>query len=254
VEGGELTAVLIHGNADTPGVWNRLRAQLTALETLALALPGIGSAPLPQGFECTRWEYADWIVAQLEDLGEPVDVVGHDIGAVFLHGVVLSRPDLIRTWTFGSAACFDDFVWHRQARIWQTTRLGEESRLAWNAATEKERIEVLRAGTAPQEWAEQIVRHWSDEMFHCSLAAYRSMPFTGDWELVGDRSYPPGLVIWGEDDPYQDWRFGERLAAQVGARFELFRDCGHWWQIERPHEVAEALRDRWEDPEPSGAT
>jgi pimeloyl-ACP methyl ester carboxylesterase len=81
-----MTVVLVHGNPDTPEVWNRLRAQLPGIETLALALPGFGSAPLPEGFGCTRWEYADWIVAELERFDEPVDVVGHDIGAVFLHG------------------------------------------------------------------------------------------------------------------------------------------------------------------------
>ena len=241
-----MTVVLVHGNADIPEVWDRLRAQLSEVETVALPLPGLSSAPLPRGFACTRWDYAEWIAGELERMGGPLDVVGHDIGAVFLHGVVLTRPELVRSWAFGSAACFADFVWHRQARIWQTTRLGEESRAAWNAATDEQKIEVLTAGTAPQEWAEQIVRHWDDDMFRCALAAYRSMPFTGDWELVADRSHPPGLVLWGDHDPYQDWHFGERLAAQVGARFELFRACGHWWQIERPGEAAAALRDLWQ--------
>jgi pimeloyl-ACP methyl ester carboxylesterase len=249
-----MPVVLVHGNADTAEVWDPLRALLSDVETRALALPGIGGAPLPEGFDCTRWDYAEWLVAELERLDGPADVVGHDVGAVFLHGVVLNRPDLIRSWAFGSAACFEDFVWHPQARIWQTTRLGEESRSAWNAASEQERIDVLKAGTAPQEWAEQIVRHWDDEMFRCTLAAYRSMPFTGDWELAGDCDHPPGLVLWGENDPYQDWEFGERLASQVGARLELFRDCGHWWQIERPDEAAAALRDFWGTAAASDAT
>jgi pimeloyl-ACP methyl ester carboxylesterase len=249
-----MTVVLVHGNPDSPRVWDRLLAELPDVETLAPALPGFASAPLPDGFECTRWEYADWIIGELERLDGPADVVGHDIGALILHGVVLRRPDLIRSWAFGSGACFDDFVWHPQGRIWQTTRLGEESRAAWNAATEQQRIEVLTAGTAPREWAEHIARQWDDDTFHCGLAVYRSMTFTGDWELVAERRHPPGLVIWGEGDPYQDWRFGERLAAQVGAHFELFRDCGHWWQIERPHEAAAALRDLWQRAAANGGS
>jgi pimeloyl-ACP methyl ester carboxylesterase len=52
----------------------------------------------------------------------------------------------------------------------------------------------------------------------------------------------PGLVLWGQNDPYAAVEFGARLAARTGARFVSFEGCGHWWQLERPDEVAQELR------------
>ena len=46
------------------------------------------------GFDCTAvsttWE---WLTAELEALGEPVDLVGHDVGASGVVSVAMARPD-----------------------------------------------------------------------------------------------------------------------------------------------------------------
>jgi pimeloyl-ACP methyl ester carboxylesterase len=68
---------------------------------VALSLPGFGSAR-PAGFGATMDEYAGWLAAQLERLGAPVDLVGHD-------------------WGGGSG-------WHDFARIWQAPQAGEDFR------------------------------------------------------------------------------------------------------------------------------
>jgi pimeloyl-ACP methyl ester carboxylesterase len=44
-------------------------------------------------------------------------------------------------------------------------------------------------------------------------------------------------VLWGRDDDYQAAEFGRIAAAASGARFHELA-CGHWWQVERPDEVA----------------
>ena len=55
----------------------------------------------------------------------------------------------------------------------------------------------------------------------------------------------PGLVLWGEKDPFAAVRFGKRLAERTRARFVSFTDCSHWWQLERPAEVAAELSRHW---------
>jgi len=70
-------AKFVHGVADTYHVWDQVRHQLPQKETVALALPGFGS-PLPEGFTATKEDYVNWIIAQLEQQSEPVDLVGHD--------------------------------------------------------------------------------------------------------------------------------------------------------------------------------
>ena len=67
-----MTVVLVHGNPETPAVWDlmadRLREQGQG-EPVRLAPPGFG-APLPAGFKPTPQTYRDWLTGQLEAIGE----------------------------------------------------------------------------------------------------------------------------------------------------------------------------------------
>lgn len=87
---GAMTAVFVHGVPETPAVWHGLLAALDRPDTVALSLPGFDSAR-PAGFGATMEEYAGWLVAQLERLGDPVDLVGHDWGGGFVVRVVSTR-------------------------------------------------------------------------------------------------------------------------------------------------------------------
>jgi pimeloyl-ACP methyl ester carboxylesterase len=52
----------------------------------------------------------------------------------------------------------------------------------------------------------------------------------------------PSLVIWGESDGIVTQDFGQKLCRSLpNARFEAIRQAGHYPQIERPDEVADAI-------------
>jgi pimeloyl-ACP methyl ester carboxylesterase len=87
-----MTAVFVHGVPETPAVWHGLLAALDRPDTTALSLPGFDSAR-PARFGATMDEYAGWLVAQLERLGDPVDLVGHDWGG----GLVAPAPRQMRS-------------------------------------------------------------------------------------------------------------------------------------------------------------
>src|SRR5437868_429856 len=56
------------------------------------------------------------------------------------------------------------------------------------------------------------------------------------------RVRPPTLVIWGENDGIVAPDYGRQLCRSLpNARFETVRQAGHYPQIERPDEVAEAI-------------
>ncbi len=91
------------------------------------ALPGF-TAPLPAGFPATKEAYADWAVGQAEALFAahgPIDIVGHDWGALIAQRAAMLRPDLIRSWAISNAVIDPDYRGHRLARIWNTPVLGE---------------------------------------------------------------------------------------------------------------------------------
>lgn len=66
-----------------------------------------------------------------------------------------------------------------------------------------------------------------------------------EWEDDLRHISAPGLVLWGEKDPYASVEPGARLAERTRARFVSFPGCSHWWQLERPAEVAAELERLW---------
>ena len=69
--------------------------------------------------------YADWIIAEIEQLDGPVDIVGHDWGCLLTQRVVSVRPDLFRSWVCGGGPVDTEYVWHDTAQAWQTPEVGE---------------------------------------------------------------------------------------------------------------------------------
>ena len=64
-------------------------------------------------------------------------------------------------------------------------------------------------------------------------------------EVVAAPGRPPGLAIWGADDPYVAPAFGKRLAERTGAKYTEFAGCSHWWPLQRPSETAALLEEHW---------
>ena len=119
-------AVLVHGNPETPALWDPLAGSLQR-DVVRLAPPGFG-APLPADFGATMPEYRDWLVGELERIGEPVDLVGHDWGGAHVVNVAMARPELLRSWVSDAIGVFEvDYVWHVLVQVWHHPGVGEAS-------------------------------------------------------------------------------------------------------------------------------
>ncbi|WP_246332890.1 alpha/beta fold hydrolase [Aureimonas mangrovi] len=120
-----MPAFFVHGAPDTHHVWDPIRDHLHDHDSVAVDLPGFGCS-VPPGFEATKEAYVTWLIARIAEIGEPVDIVGHDWGCVLSLRVASLRPDLIRSWAAGDGPLNADYVWHPLAKIFQTPGLGEE--------------------------------------------------------------------------------------------------------------------------------
>lgn len=241
--------MFVHGNPETAAVWEPLLAELGRDEAVCLSPPGFG-APLPDGFGATAGEYHRWLVAELERFGEPVDLVGHDLGGSHVVRVAMSRPDLLRSWASDVVGVFHPaYAWHHLATLWQTPGVGEADVARRFGASVAERAEALVGRGIPRAVAERIAPAQDADMGRAILAHYRSTAQPVMAEL--GRTLPaaaarPGLaIVAGADDLVGTDAQRHEAAEAAGARVDVLDGLGHWWMVQDPARAAEALTAFW---------
>ena len=238
--------VFVHGVPETSHLWNGVRDALGRKDTVAVALPGFGN-PRPAGFSATKEAYVDWLVAELEKLGEPVDLVGHDWGGGFTLRVASIRPDLLRSWVSDAAGLADvNFEWHEFAKIWQTPGAGEEFWKQQLALPVEERASTFEQFGVPQAKARDLASRIDQTMGDVILALYRSAVDVGkEWAPAVAKISKPGLVVLAELDPFLKVDRAEKAALASGAKIAKLEGLGHWWALQDPERGAKMLKDFW---------
>jgi pimeloyl-ACP methyl ester carboxylesterase len=247
--GPPMPAVLVHGNPETPAVWDPLVAELNRDDVVSLHLPGFGT-PTPAGFGATKEEYVEWLVGELEKIAEPVDLVGHDWGGGFVLRVACTRADLLRSWTSDVAGLLHpDYVWHDFAHLWQTPGAGEQWVTDTMAQPREERIALLQSVGVVGDAAATFTDAFDEEMGRCILTLYRSaaQPAMEEWGRDADAAADrPGLVVAPADDPFTGGTdLAREMAERMGARFARLDGLGHWWMLQDPARGARALEEFW---------
>jgi pimeloyl-ACP methyl ester carboxylesterase len=242
-----MPVVFVHGVPETAAIWTPLLAELGRADAMTLSPPGFG-APVPAGFTATSDDYLAWLVAEIESIEGPVDLIGHDWGGGHVQRLAARRPDLIRSWGTDIAGGADPgYVWHDLAQIWQTPGQGEESvRDLFEAPVEQQAAINVSLGMTP-EAAQACAEAAGPEMGRCILALYRSarQPAMTTWgrELeAADRR--PGLVINATTDPFVGGpQLAHRAAQRLGAQEAVLEGLGHWWMMQDPARGARVLAD-----------
>ena len=245
----QVTAVFVHGNPETAAVWRPLLTELGRDDLVTLSPPGFG-APVPTGFQGTCDEYLAWLVAELEAIGEPVDLVGHDWGATHALRLACERPDLIRSWCSDTAGAWaPDYAWHPVSRMFRTPGEGEAVISAWLGMSPAERTSIFQpAGVAPDVVVELAAAIDAD-MGSCILGVYRSADddALARWrERLPDATARPGLVMAVVGDGYGGTEAQHRwVAEQAGAQVAVLDELGHWWMLQDPAAGAAVLQEFW---------
>ncbi len=235
--------VFLHGVPETAALWDKVRAEFDE-ETVALSLPGFG-CPRPKGFGATKDDYVEWLVSELEKFDEPVDLVGHDWGALMTYRVATTRGELLRSWIADVAnGVHRDARWHRFARVWQTPGEGEAYFQAVRDAPLEAMAEAYEQFHLGHDDALTVARWCDDTMGTCILDLYRSaMPNVHhDWGSNFGPTSAPGLVLFAELDSFGEKRMSDEVAATFGTREVTLKGVGHWWALERPREAATVIR------------
>ncbi len=242
-----IPVVLVHGNPETPAVWAPVVERLGRPSVHTPNLPGFG-CPLPAGFDATKEAYVGWLVAEIERLGRPVHLVGHDWGGALTIRVAETRPDLLVSWCSDSVGLVNPaYVWHDLAQVWQTPGEGEENVAGMAAIDPDTAVAVFGPLGIPEAQARAFSEAFDDRMGAAVLALYRSaLPeLMAPWIAeAADARARPGLAVLATDDPYLgDLTIGEDAAATTGAEVALVDGLGHWWMLQDPDRAARLLQD-----------
>ena len=242
-----MTVVFVHGVPETTAVWDALLVELGRDDVVTLSPPGFG-APVPAGFEPTSDGYRDWLITQLESIGGPVDLIGHDWGAGHSLRATTARPDLVRKLVTDIAGTADPrYEWHEAAQVWQTPGEGEAFIQAAGTMPVADRVARLAAGGMTEAAARSCIDANGEAMGTCILALYRSavqpnMTLWGD-QFAEMSQRPDTLVVIAEDDHYTGGPDMARgVAQQWGASIAELEGVGHWWMMQDPAAGAAALQ------------
>lgn len=252
-------ALLLHGFPEGAESW---LPQLEALgqagrRAVAPDLRGYGGTDAPPGRDAylmaSLLDDADALIEALG--GGPVDLAGHDWGAVVGWQLTSQRPHRVRTWTALS-------VGHPQA-LADLMRAGDEDQhrrssyitlLNMPGKAEEvlgedggRRLRQMYAGVFPRDIEDRFVAGMlrpgrltaALEYYRANLNADRF----ADLEPAPIPVTVPTLLIWGTEDIALGRAQAERTAQHVGGpyRFEALDGAGHWLQHERAAEVSRLL-------------
>jgi len=233
--------VLVHGVPETGELWDEVRNLLDE-DAVVVWLPGFGCAR-PDGFGATMDDYASWLADELASFDEPVDLVGHDWGALLTYRIATTHGRLLRSWVADvGGGLHPDYVWHDVAKVWQTPGDGE-ALVAQMVEGGVEAAPIYEAYGVPVDGARQLAS-WIDEtMGSCILDLYRSATpnVAAHWMDVWGHTSAPGLVLSPTEEPFGDGAQSAQVASLLGAKVHALEGVGHWWPLEAPKAGTEAI-------------
>jgi pimeloyl-ACP methyl ester carboxylesterase len=244
-----VTVVLVHGFPETNAIWRPLR-EILERDSLAVELPGFG-AGRPDGFTATKDAYAEWLGEALNRVQGPVDVVGHDVGALLTMRVASAFEVPLRSWVVDVADVFHPrFAWPERVRSLQAPGVGEDLlQTAREVDSDDPRSTTSRliGAGVPHRLAIEIGKADDEVMERSILDFYRSAsPNTaaGWWEEISGPTRSRGLVLLLPDPPEVEAMTLE-VAEHLGAETARLDDLNHCWMAEAPELVASVLERFW---------
>lgn len=200
----------------------------TGVTVIAPDHPGFGKSEMPPWIESIH-DMAYFYLRYLSEQGlEPVDIVGHSLGAWLALEMAIRSPSSFRSLTLISAAGIhlagiprgDLFMWAPDAVL---RRMVVDSALA----------EDLVKRTAADQEVELRNRYaiariaWHPPMHNPHLAKWLH------------RIACPVQIIWGADDAMLPLAYAEEFERLIhGAKLQIIPSCGHLPHFERPEMTA----------------
>jgi pimeloyl-ACP methyl ester carboxylesterase len=245
--------VLLHGFPERATSWREVAPLLhaRALRTYAPDQRGYspGARP-PRRRDYRAQELVDDVVALVDTIGRPVDLVGHDLGAAVGWVLATQRPDLVRSFTSVSVPHPSAFV---RALPTSTQLLRSWYVAAFQLPVVPERVAAvrgfepsLRRSGMTDDDVERFRREMVDDgALHHALMWYRAIPLTDPRRGAGV-IHVPTTFVWSDGDSAVSRAACSRTQRYVDApyRYVELNGVSHWIPTHAPRALADAILDR----------
>jgi pimeloyl-ACP methyl ester carboxylesterase len=239
--------VFVHGVPETAVIWDDLRNALTG-PSVALSLPGFGT-PLPAGFTPAKDDYAAWLTEELKRIPGPIDLVGHDWGALLALRVATAGEVPLRSWVADCGSVFHpDYRWHPWAATLIEPGAGEAQLLRRQQSSPAEAGALMASGGVPARTVAEMAAALDDVMSRSILGLYRSaVPNVAvDWGAQAQApTAAPGMLLLPTGDRVDSESLSRQVADRLGARFEILDGLSHWWMCDEAGTVVFTLEKFW---------
>ena len=234
-ERGDAPVLYLHGVPNSSVMWEPF---LERTGGVAPDLPGFGDSGKPADFPYSVAGYGRLLQRFVDERClDRVTLVMHDWGAVGL-ALAQSRPELVeRLVVIAGVPLLPGYHWHKFARAWRRPLVGEMTMgftFRWN---------VRRV--MPERLVDDAWRHFDHGTQRAILKLYRSAPertLAEAGQGLGEVT-APGLVVWGDEDPFIPAEFADLYAKALGgpATVERIEGAGHWPWTDDPALIARVV-------------
>ncbi len=239
--------VFLHGFLTSGHLWGDVVAQMAPGHRLVVTdLLGYGRSDPPGTRSLSLRAHAERVVGLLDALGIDVAcIVGHGLGGGVAQSLALDWPSRVSRLALVNSVAFSG--WRpRDVRLAQRLLpLVRQIPTHWllpivRAELERGYYEPARATHSISRYQRPFV---SDEgrntlLRHLAALDERETAALGS-RLAGIQV--PTSVIWGEHDGFLGLSLGARLAATIGATFDIAPDSRHFTPEDAPRVIADVL-------------
>ncbi|HVC14189.1 MAG TPA: alpha/beta hydrolase [Acidimicrobiales bacterium] len=204
------------------------------LAAVAVDLPGFGATPPPT----ERWGVADYaasVAAVLDELGEPVVVLGHSFGGRVALRLSVERPEAVRALVLTGSPLLRLAPPRRAPLSYRALRTARRAGLVGEDRMERAR---RRHGSADYAAATGVMRQVHGRVV------------VEDYEADLDEVRCPVTLVWGDDDATVPLSVAEAARARLerGAGIDVdlvvLRGAGHLVPLTSPGALREAVERR----------
>lgn len=244
--------LLIHGLFDLLETWERLVPLLSdRFKVLAIDLPGFGRSRLPEAWEESLSGMIEAVVAFLDAKGiEKTSIVGSSMGGGIALGVAGRHPERVDRIVLLNPYGFPSTPY--AVEVARSRILGRLLPYLLREPTLKRCAESIfrRSLHDPalitDALIERVTTPFSTLRQRRDLFRFLrgiSLEEMRNIDALLPQIRQPVLILWGENDRWLTIDHANRLHKLLPhSRLTTFSDCGHLPQMDKPKEVAEAIR------------